>query len=478
MISESGRNWEGRTVDGKFVLESYLGGSDHSVVFLTLTANSERAAIKLISADSTSAEQQLGRWRATSEITHPNLIRIFATGRCRMDDTELLYVVMEYAEENILQILPERALTADEARGMLPTVLETVQFLHDKRYVHGRIQPSNILAIGDQIKLSSDTLALQGEKVQGARAIGAYDAPEAATGEISAATDVWQLGMTLIEVLTQHSPVWNREGSIAPTVPSSVPEPFREIAGNCLQIDAGKRWTIAEISDRLRTDRPGVRPGQASVPVSSPMEVRAVEAVSTPVAVARKKVSKKWSYLLGLAAVLAIAFVLIPKPKSSGPVIAVQTQPDTVTDSSTTDRNQTLPQTGQDSSQRSIPSSMPNSGAAPDAKTGEAKAEDAGPSADGVVTRVMPQVSPSARRTIQGKIKIHVKVEVDAAGNVKQARLESGGASKYFSRLAVEAARDWKFSPASAGDSRTRQWKLQFAFSRARTEASVVRGKN
>jgi len=42
----------------------------------------------------------------------------------------------------------------------------------------------------------------------------------------------------------------------------------------------------------------------------------------------------------------------------------------------------------------------------------------------------------------------------------------------------LAAARDWKFSPAPAGgQSGDRQWKLQFAFSRAKTEASAVRAK-
>jgi TonB family protein len=90
----------------------------------------------------------------------------------------------------------------------------------------------------------------------------------------------------------------------------------------------------------------------------------------------------------------------------------------------------------------------------------------------------MPQISPSARRTIQGKIKVRVKVDVDAAGNVAEAKLESAGPSKYFSREALEAARAWKFSPAPAGEhSGDREWKLQFIFSRAKTEASAVRSK-
>jgi TonB family protein len=87
----------------------------------------------------------------------------------------------------------------------------------------------------------------------------------------------------------------------------------------------------------------------------------------------------------------------------------------------------------------------------------------------------MPQVSPSARRTIQGTIKVRVRVDVDAAGNVAKTKLELSGPSKYFSRVATEAAREWKFVPAEAGESDAREWKLQFAFSRAKTGASATR---
>jgi TonB family protein len=94
---------------------------------------------------------------------------------------------------------------------------------------------------------------------------------------------------------------------------------------------------------------------------------------------------------------------------------------------------------------------------------------------NGVVRQVMPQVSASARRTIQGTIKVRVRVEVDAAGNVAKTKLELSGPSKYFSRVATEAAREWKFTPAQAGEPAVREWKLQFAFRRAKTGVSAVR---
>jgi TonB family protein len=452
-MSETWSRWVGVTVDGKYPLQLYLGGSDHSAVFLSEIAEANPAAIKLISADAVDAERQLERWQAARELSHPNLIRIVAAGRCELDGTRLLYLVEEYAEENLTQILPERALTAEEARVMLAPVLRALQFLHGRGFVHGHVQPSNIHAIGERVKLASDTVCMPGEKIDRATAASAYDPPEAAAaaGAISAAGDVWQLGMTLVEVLTQHLPAWDRTGPSAPEIPAAVPEPFREIVGRCLQFDAGERWTVAEILNRLETAELDTKPQVPALAQSS--KAASVSAIAEP-----PKPSAKWPYILGLAAVVALAIFFIARPTPSNTPAEVQSpqpQPGAATESSQAARNLTQP-------------SPPAGGH----ESASASSHD-----NGVVERVLPKVLPNAQRTIQGTIKVRVKVDVDAAGNVVDAKFESAGPSKYFSRLAMEAARGWKFSPAPAGESGSRAWKLQFGFSRARTEASAVRAK-
>ena len=487
-MSETWQAWVGRTVDGRFPLLRYLGGSDHSAVFLTLARGSvgdaEKAAIKLIPAEAADAEKQLLRWKTASELTHPNLIRIFEVGRCELEGTALLYVVQEYAEENLSQILPERALTAEEARGMLPPILRALQCVHDLGLAHGRIQPSNILAVADQVKLSSDALGAAGERRRGARAASVYDPPEAATDAVSMAADGWQLGMTLVEALTQRLPVWDRARPSVPEVPPTLPEPFCEIAKRCLQVDPGKRWTIAEISDRLGGDLQGPTSAQTEKTVSAP-------AVVGQQNLGQRKASAKWPYALGLAAVLAFAFFLMARPKRPSPPAEGQ---------STQTQHGASAENSQSAPAPTLPEPKPRPHAPGAAKVGDAKAEGATPEAggeettftntdfthtdiantdhqSGVVQRVMPQVSPRARATIQGKVKVRVKVEVDAAGNVAKATLESAGPSKYFSRAALEAAQGWKFSPGQSDGSGTREWKLQFAFSRAKTDVSAVRTK-
>ena len=90
------KTWEGLVVDGKFSLRQWLGGSDHSAVFLTeRPGQASKAAIKVIAGDGPEADRQLSHWRAAVQLSHPHLMRIFEAGRCRLANTVVLYIVME-----------------------------------------------------------------------------------------------------------------------------------------------------------------------------------------------------------------------------------------------------------------------------------------------------------------------------------------------------------------------------------------------
>ena len=156
-MSEAGKHLEGQVIDGKFPLLRYLGASDHSVVFLTeRKLEPQRAAIKLIPAKAGDVGTQISNWEAAAKLSHPHLVRLYETGRCQLGNKAYSYVLMEYADENLYQILPDRALTSEEAREMVPPVLDALRYLHKQGFVHGHIKPANIMASGDQVKLSSD----------------------------------------------------------------------------------------------------------------------------------------------------------------------------------------------------------------------------------------------------------------------------------------------------------------------------------
>jgi TonB family protein len=85
-------------------------------------------------------------------------------------------------------------------------------------------------------------------------------------------------------------------------------------------------------------------------------------------------------------------------------------------------------------------------------------------SSPAVLHEVIPDVPRRARDTIHGHIMVAVRVTVDSAGNVVDESLDNHGPSKYFARLATEAARKWKFAPTN--DPVSRKWLLRFEFTR------------
>jgi TonB family protein len=483
-MSRDWKQWEGRIVNGSLPLRQYLGGSDRSAVFLTERRgrDPQRAAIKLIAVDPANTAKQLAQWEFAAKLSHPHLLRLFEIGSCQLDNVVLLYVVMEYAEENLAQILPQRALTPAEVRDLLEPALDALAFIHGKGLVHGRVKPSNVMAAQDQLKLSSDSLVRAGDPIVVARATP-YDAPEVASGKISPASDSWSLGMTLMEALTQRLPT--RDGMTEP-MPETVPAPFMGIAHCCLRRDPERRCAAADIAARLRST--------SSSPLSSnnrPSTLR------IPAAAA------KWRYILPLAVVVLLAGALLLGPKlvnshpenepaaasenSSAPSSAQQSAPASAQQSAPA-RLQSTPSTpnkpsarrSANSDQASVNSPAPAARSVDRPSVESASAEPAPPPADvpasisdqaHVLQQTMPNVSRSARDTIHGTIKVRVKVAVDPSGNVQNATFVSPGPSKYFARQALEAAQQWKFVPAQGQGPRA--WIVRFGFKRSGTEAAL-----
>lgn len=453
------KQWEGQVVNGKFPLRQYLGGSEHSAVFLTERRgqNAQKAAIKLVPADPARAEVQLARWELATKLSHPHLLRLFETGSCQLDKLVLLYVVMEYAEENLAQILPQRPLTHQEVRDLLGPALDALTYIHSKSLVHGRLKPSNIMAAQDQLKLSSDSLVRSGDPAGRIGQPSAYDAPEIARGNILPASDSWSLGLTLMEALTQRLPVI--EG-IAEPLPETVPAPFMGIAHCCLRRDPQRRCTVADIAARLQ---------------STPAASKQASTVRIPAS------SAKWRFILPIAAAALIAAAIVigpkllsPGPESQAPPSASSQPPVSSVPESAAPKSEPPPATAEKPSPRMSRNEKPSPGA-PAAPLAAAPVAAAVPVAGGdhgkVLQQVMPDVSKSARNTISGTIRIRMKVDVDAAGNVEKASFISTGPSKYFARQVMQAAQQWKFAPAQVnGQAVPSAWTLRFALRRSGTE--------
>jgi TonB family protein len=442
-MTESWKHWEGQVVDGQFHLRQHLGGSGHSAVFLTEHGehDPQKAAIKLIPADPDSAEVQLSRWRQAAKLSHPHLLRIFQVGRCQLGDMNLLYLVTESAQEDLSQILPQRALTKAEARDMLAPVLEVLGYIHAAGFVHGSMKPANIMAVDEQLKISSDGLCRVGRSTAGQSKPGVYDAPESSTGVASPAGDVWSLGMTLVESLTQRLPVWERIREEEPSLPDTLPAPFLDLARHCLRRDPLLRWTLTDLARWLN-------------PAAPAPQTQAEPWQSATRPVGSKKPFAKRGFLLPAAALALVLIAMLAGPRLF--TRHMEAQPPEMT------------------AQPKQPSPLPVEAppvAAPVQPEQPANAPTSGALKGEVLEEALPEISERARDSIEGTVRVGVRVQVDPAGHVTGATLDSPGPSKFFADKVLAAAPRWKFSPPTVGGRKVpSEWILRFDFSKTGTK--------
>ena len=408
-MTEFWRQCEGQVIADTFLLQRCLSGDDAGrAVFLTEygSPQARKAAIKIVLGDAPETEEHLRRWSAVAKLSHRHLLEIFSMGRSQLGDAPLAYLVMEYADESLSQVIPVRALTADEAHEMLKPAISALGYIHGQQFVHGHLKPANIMATGDCLKISSAEIFPMGEH-RPAPADG-YAPPEKT---LSKAGDVWSLGVTLVEALTQRLPRKNLDGSGDAIWSDTPPEPLADIVRQCLRSDPGARPALTEIADRLR---PPKRP------------------------------RLQWMYPLAASAGLVIAAVLIVPHFLSDP---------------------------QTSSQPAI---APPPLTAPAVTPARAKPQArSSRTSDEIIRQALPDVPAKASRTIQGKVKVSVRVQVAPSGNVADVELNARGPSSYFAQLALQAARRWKFAPTNT----PREWILLFEFSRTGTRVVPVPGK-
>jgi eukaryotic-like serine/threonine-protein kinase len=427
--------WEGRLVDGKFRLQRWLGGSDQSTVFLTERTGT-KAAIKLIPANKMDSDEQISRWAATAKLSHPHLIRLFDYGSCQIDGTLFLYVVMEYAEETLAEILPLRAISSAEVSEMLGPAAEALAALHHAGFVHGSIKPSNVMAVDNQLKLSADGLGRSGDRGSW-RARSGYEAPEVATVGLSAAADIWSLGMTLLAVLTQGEPKRDSSERREVTVPAAIPQPVQGIVQGCLEIDPARRCNVNDILQQFSPRAFQKQPAADSQPVERhPVQSRPKRWIVVPLAAAALFVV---AWIGGKMAHRERAV-----PASEAPAVGSKSN-------GVSDSQPTAPSSGNASSANNL------------VKKGIVPGS--------VLQQVPPEVSRGAQNTIRGRVKVSVQVTVDASGNVSEAKLTSPGPSRYFAARALAAARRWRFNPPQVeGKAGASDWVLRFHFGRTSTQ--------
>ncbi len=209
------------------------------------------------------AQRQLAVWEMLRTAEHPNLSTPLAAGQTQLDAAELIYVVLRKPDEMLDGILRDRALTTEEAGEVLMSAARALEHLHSRALVHGCVSPEQILAVGDSIQLSSECVRGEGNGPAFEVAKAKYVAPESTAENVTTAADVWCLGATLFEALTQKEcgGEWReRVGSL--------PAPFGRIIERCLDANPESRCEVAEVLALFKGKQlPAQQPQRLGVPL-------------------------------------------------------------------------------------------------------------------------------------------------------------------------------------------------------------------
>jgi hypothetical protein len=433
--------WQGALINGVYPLHRLLNGSERSAVFLTEFKGraDTNAAVKIIPIERVTLAQ-LTHWKLAIGLSHPHLIQLLDAGLCQLGGQQFLFVVMEYADQTLAQVLQQRALTADEVREMLPATLDALTFLHGKGLVHGHLKPANVLVVNDLLKLSSDSIRPAGAPRVGIVEPSLCDPPDADHAPFSAAGDIWGLGMTLVEALTQRLPSLDVQSVGLPT---TVPPAFVDTVQRCLSYNPATRPSAADLAAQFG--------GAPQVPPAPPAPIpQAVVRESPPVAPTPDSPRPR-GLRPGIAAIVSTVFLAVVWAGWLLFRTHPSSQPTAVTG----------PIAAQQPAVPAIAAQSPT-GHLPGPATTV-------PSGIHVQT---PDVPPKALGTIHGHFRIGVLVVVDHSGTVIRALLQNTGPSPYFARRALDAAMKSRF--AAADQPGNREWLLRYEFTRRGVTGDAV----
>jgi len=248
--------WQGRRL-GPWRLRRRLGQGGMAVVYEAERADgefSQRVAVKLLRRFVDSAED-LARFRAERQILsalqHPHIAHLIDGGTT---DDGWPYLVTELVDGEPLTAHADRHRLGREARiALFLQVVDAVHHAHQNLVVHRDLKPTNVLvdASGNAHLLDfgiAKLLEAEGPDQAPLTRTGhvvmtpEYAAPEQLTqGEITTATDVYQLGVLLHELLTGQRPPRDRPGATSRELRGDL----RLVVQTAVQARPGDRYASA-----------------------------------------------------------------------------------------------------------------------------------------------------------------------------------------------------------------------------------------
>jgi len=276
----------GTLVADRYLIGESLGAGASSVVLAAVDAVAGRkVALKALRAgvDVVLRRRFLEETRILAELDHAHLLPLLDAG---LDDG-LPYLVMPLVDGPSLEQTPG-PLAPERVRRIGAAVADALAYIHGRGILHRDITPGNILLDREDgvfladfgIAKAWDGPSLTAENFVAGTA--GYLAPEQAEGRgASSASDVYALGLVLLEALTgvreySGTPFERAVAAAArsPHIPPALGAPWAKILRRMTDRDRAKRPTVEEVR-ALLNGRPEAapitprRPGAACVPLAA-----------------------------------------------------------------------------------------------------------------------------------------------------------------------------------------------------------------
>jgi serine/threonine protein kinase len=212
--------WIGRTLSGRYQIESLLGQGGMSAVYKASDPNLKRfVAIKLIHSHLSGDPQFIKRFEeeaaAVASLRHPNIVQVYDFN----SDQDVHYMVLEFVPGETLHerlrhlAAQDRKLPIDEAIKFTLNICDALGYAHKRGMIHRDIKPANIMldVNGQAILMDFGIVKILGATSHTASGAvlgtASYISPEVIRSEpADQRSDIYSLGITLYEMLSGQPP--------------------------------------------------------------------------------------------------------------------------------------------------------------------------------------------------------------------------------------------------------------------------------
>lgn len=200
---------------------------------------------------------------ALAGLSHPGLITVYDADPAG----ETPYVVLELIEGRTLRDrVADGPMSVEDVRRVGAALADALAHVHARGFVHRDVKPSNVLLDDEETPRLSDFGLVTTEGEAGLTKTGqvvgtaAYLSPEQVRGqEVTAAADIYALGLLLLECLTGRREYEGSEIEAAvarlhrpPAVPDDLPFDLVRLLSRMTALSAARRPAAAECAKALR----------------------------------------------------------------------------------------------------------------------------------------------------------------------------------------------------------------------------------